>query len=133
MLGTDKRMELHQWKREHRKSMKVNPIIFDFLDEHPGIFEYLHNIEWTNIGIALNMLPKNREIKQEAFKLYCHTLMNMDCFQKRPAISKGLIIFLRAVLSIIPAEKHTITRESLTNLRIALNTSHDVNEFLDML
>ncbi len=126
-------MELHEWKREHRKNMQVNPIIFDFLDEHPWLFHRLDNIEWTNIGLTLNILPKNKEIKQHTFKLFSHTLMTMDCLKEQQRLSKALIFFLRGALSIKPTKTHPITREDLTDLRIALNTSQDVNDFLDEL
>jgi len=126
-------MDLHEWKREHRKNLKVNPIIFDFLDELPGVFEYLSNDEWTNIGYALNMLPSNKKLRIGAFKLYCHTLMTMDCFNKYPTISKGLIRFLRSALVIDSSGDDIITRDNLIDLKIALNSSHDVIDFLDNL
>lgn len=125
-------MEFIQWIRKEKKKAYLNSLLLEFLESHPFIYDMLSGVDdvWSSISIVLDMIPTSRNMKGDAFELYCHVIMAMNAFKKQTRAGELLITFLKTKLNIIKYEKH-ITQDDVMNLRIALETSKGVNDFLD--
>jgi len=124
-------MNFLKWLAESKANKEVNFLLIMFLEKYPFVFDLYGNSDvWLHVSSVLDMLPENMTIKKDAFELYAHVLMAMNCFKEHPDSCKLLIDWLKDNLTIIRARRH-ITRDDIIDLRILLETSEGVNDFLD--
>ena len=125
-------MEFQDWLEEQMQYDVLSTLLLDFLMAYPLVYNMFKDEEevWVAISVVLDLLPDDRQMEQEAFKLYCTVLEAMLCFKKYPVACDYLIIFLRENLDIKKGAKNFITKEDILDLKIDIETSSGVRDFI---
>ena len=125
-------MEFGKWIVIQQSKETINPMLLDFLLRNPWIYDMFDDTDmWEVVGCVLDMIPENRIMKADAWELYSHVVVAMNCFKKHDRVGRLLIEYLKENIQIIKKESRYITNDDILDLRIILETSKGVNDFLD--